>query len=181
MKPVSGKDRRKTSGFALYETVIVVAIISIISLAIIPKIASVMQNMRLNAAAQRVATDIRLARVLAISNHGTYGIEFNQGGNSYYLYSWDGVNKTTLAETHTGQPHIVDFDDIPEYQGITISSLSMCSGINCFTAEIRIDPFGVPSDGTDTAFTNPATVALQSGSSTKTVQVTPETAFTELV
>ena len=76
---------------------------------------------------------------------------------------------------------IINFNNLDQFKGVTIGAVNACSGGGCTTQEIRIDGFGNPTDSTNVAFTNPATIALQSGSLTKTVRVTQQTSFSEVV
>ena len=167
-------------GFTLVEMVTAIVIISIMSLMTIPKIAATIANLRLDAAASKMISDLHYVREMALSRHGTYGLEVNQAGNSYTFFFWDGSSKTTMTDPHKRTAMSVDYDNQPEYSGVTISAIDFCEGV-CTTEEVRIDAFGVPSDASGNAFTSVATVTLQSGSSTKTIQVTPETAFVEIV
>lgn len=173
--------RSKPSGFTLWELIIVIVIISIVALIATPNIVSALQSLRASAAAQKLLTDIRYVRELALSHHTTYGIEFNAAGNSYQLYRLNGMVKTVLTDPHTGGNLVVDFDTRPEYAGVEIDSLDVCEGIACIAAEIRVDAVGIPYDETGTAFTSPATITLANGSVTRTIAVTQETGFTELV
>jgi prepilin-type N-terminal cleavage/methylation domain-containing protein len=173
--------RSKQSGFTIYELIIVIVILLMMALLTAPTILNALTQIRLSAAAQKLAMDIRHVRELALSNHDIYGIEFNQANNNYTLFHWDGSAKTTLTDTYKGgQQYIIDFDDLPEYGGVTINSLNVCEGFGCPTSEIRIDAFGRPYDSGSTAFTSPATIVLQNGSDTRTITVTDETAFTRV-
>ena len=173
--------KKSQKGVTLIEFILVIVILSIIAIIVMPNILGTLQNLRLQAAAERLMSDIRYVRELALSHHDVYGIEFNQAGNSYQIFSWDGLNKTILTDPHKGTTFLVDYDDLEEYNGVTINSVSSCVGIGCLTDEIRIDAFGTPYDATNSAYTSQATIVLKNGSFTRTVQVTHETSYTELI
>ena len=171
---------RHSKGFTLVEMVIVVVVLSTVVLIVYPRIAGAVDSLRISAAAQRLGNDIRYVRDLALSDHGTYGITFDSGNNSYTVFQLIGAAKTTITDPYTGKPMVVDFDTIPEYTGVTLGSVSMCQS-SCTSQELRINAFGNPLDANNTAYTAQSSVALQLGSNTKTIQVTPETSFTKVV
>ena len=76
---------------------------------------------------------------------------------------------------------VIDYDDLSEYAGVSIGTVSACEGLICLTNEIRFDAFGNPSDSNNASYTSAPTIALTNGTTTRTVQVTPETSFTEIV
>lgn len=172
-------------GFTFVEVVLMIVILSILTLILTPRITDALGRIRLNAAAQKLVADIRYARGLAISNHDTHGVEFNTGGNFYQLFQLDSSTntKTVIGDPHKGVNLVVDYDLLPEFGGTVISSVNnICTDADqCTTKELRVDAFGVPKDRLDVAFSQNVTVVLQNGSFSRTVRVTPETAFTELV
>jgi len=175
--------RKDEKGFTLAEVTIAIVILAVLALILAPKITDALARIRLNAAAQKLAADIRYTRELALSNHAVYGIEFNTVGNYYQLFSVSGGTKTVITDPHKGVSMTIDYDLLPEFGGVTLSSTgNMCTDVSqCGTKEIRIDAFGNPKDRLDVAFTNNVTIVLQNGSFSRTVQVTPGTAYTELV
>jgi len=170
-------------GFTFADVIVVLVILSLLTVLLIPRITEALAKIRLGAAAQKLVADIRYVRELAVSNHDTYGLEFNTGGNYYQLFSVSGATKTIINDPHKGVSLMVDYDLLPEFGGTTIGSVgNICSDIDqCTTKELRVDAFGVPKDRLGVAFSDNVTVVLQNGSFSRTIQVTPETAFTELV
>ncbi len=163
----------------------VLVILSLLAVLLIPQITDALARIRLGAAAQKLVADIRYTRGLAISHHDTYGLEFNTGGNFYQLFQFDSSTntKTVISDPHKGVSLVVDYDLLPEFGGSTLSSTAnMCTDTSqCQTKELRVDAFGVPKDRLNVAFSDNVTIVLQNGSFSRTVQVTPETALTELV
>jgi len=162
------------------EVIVAMVILGIISVIAVPNIVGTIQRIRLNGAAQKLASDIRYTRELALSRHGTFGIEFDTANNSYQLFQLNGATKTVITDPYRQGNMVIDFDTRPEFGGVTISSVSSCVGI-CATQELRINAFGKPLDASNAAFTSPATVTLQNGSLTRTIQVSQQTAFAELI
>ena len=161
-------------GMTFQELIVIMIIIAIISLIVAPQIVGAIQSVRLNAAASKLASDIRYTRELALSRHDVFGIEFDQAGNSYIVFSWDGATKTTMTSPYLGGTNlVVDYDTSTEFAGVSINAVT--------STEIRIDAFGIPYDATNTALVAPATVVLQNGAGTRTVRVQPETALTEII
>jgi prepilin-type N-terminal cleavage/methylation domain-containing protein len=169
-------------GFTLVELILVIILILMLALIAFPKFLGALQLMRLNLAAQKMAQDIRYARETAIGRHDIYGVEFKESSNAYELFSWDGTAKALMTDPHKNVSLVVDYDLLPEFSGVHIASVgNICSDVSqCQTAELRIDRFGRPHDRLMVPLTSPVTVTLQNGSFTRTVQVTPETAFTQL-
>ncbi len=169
-------------GFTVIELALVLLLMVLFSMAVLPRITDTLQTMRLRTAAEKLAADVRYARELALSYHDVYGIEFNMATNSYQVFSWNGATKTVVADPFRGGSNlIVDFDDIAEYNGVTISAVNSCAGLGCLTSEVRVDAFGIPYDGNDNAFTAPASVTLSLAGANRIVRIQPETAYTEII
>ena len=168
-------------GFTLVEMVLALVILGIISGVAYSNISGSIEKIRLNGASQKLTSDIRYAREMALSRHDTYGLEFDIAGNFYQVFVLNGVTKTVINDPQKNTSMIIDFDDRPEFKGVMISSVNSCVGVGCLTAEIRFTSFGIPQDANNGTFTSAATVGLQNGSQTKSIQVNQQTAFTEIV
>lgn len=132
-----------------------------------------MEAQRLNSAAEKLSSDIRYVRELALSHHDTYGIEFDTGANSYTLFHFDGVSKTTIEDPHLATNMVIDFDTLSEYAGVSLSSAS--------PAEIRINAFGQPMSNLNINLATTSTIVLAgANSTTRSIQVLPETGYTNL-
>lgn len=168
------------AGFTLVEMVILMLIVSILAVMSLPALDQALQHLRLRSASEKLISDLRYARELALSRHGTYGVEFNTTNNTYEVFSWDGMTKTTVSDPTTGHPLLVDFDDVSEYSGVSIGSANICQGV-CATEQIRIDSFGKPSDSAGTPLQSAASIVLQNGSFSMTLQVTPQTGYSRII
>jgi prepilin-type N-terminal cleavage/methylation domain-containing protein len=173
--------KKREKGVTLVEMIMVLVLVGIAYAIAAPRIGAALNTLRLNGAAQKISADIRYAREMAISRHETYGIEFDQAGNSYQVFQLSGSVKITVLDPYRGTPFTVDFDLLPEYKGVVISGVNACAGGLCTTQEIRIDAFGRPTDAFNNSFSSPAAIVLQIGSLSKTIQVTHQTSFTELI
>lgn len=164
---------KSQKGFTVIEFAIVITVVGILAVMVLPDMVSGLHTLRLNNAAQKLASDIRLLREIALSRHGTYGIDFNSVMNQYRLFEWDEANNTKILITdpHRGGTMIVDYDDRYEFTGVTIASGS----------EIRFDALGNPLDFSGNALDTPVQVSLENGDLTQDIQITNETGFVELI
>src|SRR3990167_8040097 len=86
-------------GFTLMEMVAVLFVLGLIAGLSLPNIYSAIQNFRLNSAARKMTADIRYAREMALSRHGTYGITVSADTNTYSIFSLSGSTKTVLTDS----------------------------------------------------------------------------------
>ena len=168
-------------GIALIEFAVMLFIMGLLSSIAMPQITGALQNFKLNVAARTMLSSIRYAREMALSRHGTYGIEIDAANNSYKLFSLTNNVKTTIKDTQSQKTMDVDFDLLPQCSGVTIGTVDVCEGGSCPSKQLRFDSFGAPSDSSGTAMASAATIALSSGGATRTVRVNQETAFSEVV
>ena len=165
-------------GTTLIETAIMIAVLGILSMMAMPTIATSIQTLRLNNAAQKLAMDIRYVRSLALSHHGTYGVDFDLNndntvdGDGYSLFSLSGGTQTTITDPHRNGSMVIDYDTMSEYSGVTIASAG--------SVQLRIDSFGKPYNAAGTALSSAMTVTLHCGSLSRNVLITQETGFVEL-
>lgn len=167
------RKRSDQRGFTLVETVIVVALVGIFAAVSMPSFLGSLQELRLNGAARKLAYDMRYMREFALSHHDVYGIEFDVSNNSYQLFEVIGGVKTVITNPNTGGNMVIDYDVLPQFSGVSISSAG--------ATEIRIDAFGNPLDSVGAQLTSTVTITLANGSSTKGVRITNQTGFVELV
>ena len=162
------RDTRYESGFTVIELIMVILVISILAVVIITKTGSY-YPIKLNGAGEKMLSDIRYAKRLAMTNHRTYGILFNAAGNSYTVY--DGTSVTPVEDPHRpGNPLEIDYDENTYYNGIEITSAGF-GGTN----ELKFDSFGVPYDGNDSELDANGTVMLNCRGNNFTVTVIPRT------
>ncbi|OGW72673.1 MAG: hypothetical protein A2Y02_03005 [Omnitrophica bacterium GWA2_52_12] len=167
-------------GFTLMEMVAVLFVLGLIAGLSLPNIYSAIQNFRLNSAARKMTADIRYAREMALSRHGTYGITVSADTNTYSIFSLSGSTKTVLTDSWRQLPLSVTLDGTSGYAGVTMGTVDLCESGGCPLVDLRFDSFGTPSDSSGTAMASNATIQLQSGGVTKTVTIQPETGFCEI-
>ena len=140
------------SAFTIIEITMVIVILSILAVVIVTRSGSYYPA-KLNGAGEKLLSDIRYAKRLAMTNHGIYGILFDVPGNSYTVYHYgdpppapvEGPFPLPVENPYRpGDPQglTVDYDDNKYYNGIEI-----ISAVFGETNELKFNPFGVPYDG----------------------------------
>ena len=156
-------------GFTLFELIVVMAIIGITAWVAYPRFLAPFNDIKLDAAARRVAADLRYAQNQAIGKRSVHGLLFEPAAGRYTVFSpttaspvTDPVNPARLLR--------VDFTATGEFKGITISSVSFGT-----SRGVTFDYFGVPRDtaGVDLAATGRVILTYQGGADT--IDVTPGT------
>ncbi len=144
--------RRRRAALTLVEIVIVVLIIGVLSAIAVPKYAVTMRYVQLEAAAERVAADLRYARQYAKTKGTTQSVVFTPATDTYTLPGMNDVD-------HPSQAFAVDLTS-GEYPA-SIASASLGSG----GAETTVvfDLYGRPDFG--------GTVVVQLGSEQRTVTI----------
>ena len=80
------RNNRAESGISLMELLIVIAIIGIISLIGLPVYKNISPNITLNASVRDMASDLRYAQQLTVTEQKMYSVRFNALDNSYYIF-----------------------------------------------------------------------------------------------
>ncbi len=83
---ITGRKCLNNRAFTLFELLIVLLIISVVSAFVGPRIGSSMSNMELKTAAKRIAASLRYARSQATWEGATYVAEFDFSGNQVRIY-----------------------------------------------------------------------------------------------
>ena len=79
-------------GFSLTELLVVIAIIGIISLIGLPVYKSITPNIVLNSSVRDMASDLRYAQQLAVTEQKMYSVRFDILNNSYYVFQAESQN-----------------------------------------------------------------------------------------
>lgn len=149
---------RPGAGFSLIELVIVVTIIAILAAMAIPRFGNSIARQRAEAAACRVAADLKLARRHAIQTSATQTVTFELSSSSYVLEGMrhldhpDSTYRVQLsAEPYMATLTSADFDD---------------------DAEVVFDIYGTPDSS--------GNVVVRVGDWVKTVKLEAETGRIEV-
>jgi len=156
------------AGFTLIELVIVITIISILAWVALPKITAT-GEIKLDAAARRVAADLRYAQNRSIGTRVVHGLLFEPALSRYTVYAPTPASPV-MDPADRAKTLRVDFTSRMEYKGVAIASASFGG-----TKGVTFDFFGVPRDsaGTDLAATGRVILSYQGLSDT--VDVSPGT------
>ncbi len=156
------------AGFTLTELVIGITILGILAWIAYPKI-SAKDEIKLDAAARRLASDFRYAQSRAIGTRVVHGLIFEPALSRYTVFAPTvGSPVTDPADrAHTLQ---VDYTRKVEFKGVAIASASFGT-----TRGVTFDYYGVPRDSGGTDLTATGRVILSYQGLADTVDVTPGT------
>jgi len=130
-------DRHPRAAFSLIELVVVIVIIGVMAAVAVPRFASAAGRYRLDAAARRVAADLRLARSTAMSRSANVQFLFDFAGTQYSIYNVQDIDRQGV--------HInVQLDEDP-YHVDLVSVFGTTNG----GVSIIFDGFGRPDQGGD--------------------------------
>jgi type II secretion system protein H len=157
-----------SKGFTLFELIVVMVIIGIIAWLAYPKL-SALNDIKLDAAARRVAADLRYAQNQSIGKRSVHGILFEPSAGRYTVFSPTTATAVT-DPANRARPLRVDFVSGGEFQGIAITSAAFGT-----SRGVTFDFFGVPRDtaGVELAATGRVILAYQGRADT--IDVTPGT------
>lgn len=160
--------RAATAGFTLVELALGITIIAILAWVAYPKIA-VMSEIRLDAAARRVAADLRYAQNRSIGTRVVHGLYFEPASGRYTVYA--PTPASPLADpADRARTLRVTFDQKVEYRGVAIASASFGS-----SRAVSFDYFGVPRDSAGTDLASAGRVILTYQGEADTIEVAPGT------
>lgn len=148
-------------GFTLIELAVIISIVGILATAILVS-GTAKGPIRLEAACQRLAVDLRHMQQMAMAEQVRFGISFDTGDESYFGYR---VNTSSKAkDPHTQGDLELDFGEMKEFNEIQITSTN-------FSDAIEFDSIGAPYDGSGVALSSECVATLTDGLNTKTVRI----------
>ena len=157
-----------SKGFTLLELIVVMVIIGITAWLAYPKL-SALNDIKLDAAARRVAADLRYAQNQSIGKRSVHGILFEPSAGRYTVFSPTTATAVT-DPANRARPLRVDFVSGGEFQGVAISSAAFGT-----SRGVTFDYFGVPRDTAGVELAATGRVILTYQGRADTVDVTPGT------
>ena len=155
-------------GFTLTELVIGITILGILAWVAYPQITA-KDEIKLDAAARRLASDLRYAQSRAIGTRMVHGLLFEPALSRYTVFA-PNVASPVTDPADRARPLRVDYTRRTEFQGVAITSASFGT-----TPGVTFDYFGVPRDSAGTDLTIAGRVILTYQGLSDTVDVTPGT------
>ena len=154
-------------GFTLIELVMIIVILGILALTAVPK-ATTTSSIRLQAACQKIASDLRYAQEMSMAQQVRFGISFDTANEAYFAYR---VNIATKAiDPQTRNDFDISFIQLNEFKGIDIASTN-------FSNKMKFDSIGAPYDGNGVILSSQGIITLQTqgGAYSRTVRIEPKT------
>lgn len=155
MKGELSRKKHKQKGFSLVELMIVITIGALVT---VMALSQYTKTPSLQAAAKKVAMDIRYARGLAMTQATTHGIRFVNAG-SYFVYK--STPATVVKDPATQQDYSEDLSDFRVGIGTTI--------------DFEFNQYGKPS------LNGGQTVNVSSGADNVQIRVVSNTGFVEIL
>jgi len=155
-------------GFSLTELIVIISILGILSWIAYPKM-SAMDEIKLDAAARRLAGDLRYAQSLAMSRRVIHGILFDPALEKYTVFAPNASTPIT-DPADRARTMIVDYTSRTEFRGVLVQSAAFGT-----TPGVTFDYFGVPRDTAGVDLSSTGTVVLSYQGQTDTVFVAPQT------
>ncbi len=159
---------RADRGFTMVELVLVLTLLGLLAWIAYPKFATYYE-IKLDAAARRVAADLRYAQSQTIGTRTTYGLLFEPALGRYTVFTRTPATPATDPADRS-KPLRVDFASRTEYRGVVLTSALFGS-----TPGVRFDYFGVPLDTAGVELASPGQVVLSYQGYADTVVVSPAT------
>jgi Tfp pilus assembly protein FimT len=160
---------RGECGFTLIETMIIVALLGVLAVALVIK--NPIERMKVTAASGKIKADLRYARKLAVSTQDRAGITFNANGYSVFA---NVVAPTALANSPAeGCSSDASGDFVVDFTAARCSELSGLT-LSFSAATVAFDSLGSPVDAAGAAL-GTQTVDVTGPPGTKIVTIEAQT------
>ncbi|MEM9420226.1 MAG: GspH/FimT family pseudopilin [Planctomycetota bacterium] len=134
---------RLNQAYTLVEVLLVVAILGIVSAAVIPSMLTA-GEMGVQAAARVIVADLLYAQNEAIAQQASHKVVFDVANNSYQLQDQNGNALTVDWLNGSANNYVVDFSNDQRFNGVTITAVNFGATT---PNEITYDNLGGPSTG----------------------------------
>ncbi len=155
-------------GFSLTELIVIISILGILSWVAYPKMAA-MDEIKLDAAARRLAGDLRYAQSLAMSRRVIHGVLFDPALEKYTVFAPNAASPIT-DPADRARTLSVDYTSRTEFRGVLVQTATFGT-----TPGVTFDYFGVPRDTAGVDLTSAGSVVLSYQGQNDTVFVAPQT------
>ncbi|PJC47001.1 MAG: hypothetical protein CO035_07975 [Candidatus Omnitrophica bacterium CG_4_9_14_0_2_um_filter_42_8] len=158
---------KNLKGVTLIELIMMILILGILALAIMPK-TTAEPRLRLEAACQRIALDLRYAQEMSLAQQVKFGASFDPAAEAYFVYRVS--VETKAVDPQTRNDFDVSFTALNEFKGMDIA------GTN-FSNKIEFDSTGAPYDGSGIILSSQGVITIQAagGAYSRTVRIEPKT------
>lgn len=153
-------------GLTLIELIIVIVIISLLTLVIVKYFGNI-YSFRLQAATNKLFSDIEYVQQLSITKQIRYGIKFNPDTDSYKAYKED--VSSVIKDPVTKKDFIINFDSEREYSGVDLVSTNLEDN------KVEFTPKGTPVDGSDSPISFEGEVNLNLKDNSSTIKIEEKT------
>lgn len=108
------------------------------------------------AAAKQIMADIRYAQTIAMAQHDSSWVEFDDGQNLYKLYSGPSAASRTLIYNPFEQEEFIKYLDAGDYKGVVFTNLNIGAD-----KSIAFDWFGNTSNFGEIVLNNYTTIKVE--------------------
>jgi Tfp pilus assembly protein FimT len=140
---------KKRQGFSLLEILVILSIIVLLSTISIPYLRKYQPNLKLNATARDLTSDLRYAQQLTVTEQVVYLVDFNLDSDSYQILKTGAATTTVKTVEFDSDVSFQQITDLPNnqvvfnfYGGVSEAGRIILVNINGKTATINIKPSG---------------------------------------
>lgn len=145
-----GGNEKMEAGYFLLNILIAIGIISLITALSFPYISNYQPHLELNASKKELASELRHAQQLTITEQSIYGVELEEGSNKYRLLRHEHNATSTIEEFELSESVVINevassSDNLVEfnfYGGVDEACLIELKSSQEETEKIRVKPSG---------------------------------------
>lgn len=148
-KEISNGAHKNHRGSMLMDLLVTISIIVLLSTIAIPYLRKYQPNLKLNAAARDLTTDLRYAQQLTIAEQKVYQIVFDLNNGQYQIQKIDATTatiKTVTLDSEISLKQVTDLTDnkvvFNYYGGVSQAGQIVLTNTNNVDATINIKPSG---------------------------------------